>query len=294
MNNIQSKYYRSGVTGVNYLIINRSMYTHSELLPDNTIRVIKCNIEEKEMNVIEKKKNDEEWKELDSNQIQHGVVIDLNDLGDRWEGSCVNGSTYGFGCLYNSDNRKIYSGFMYDGMKVCYGSEFYGDCGAVEYVGGFFQNCRHGYGKLYSKKNELVYEGEWCNNIPFKEKSIVINISFFQNDIHFGLEEILIGDNCISNMEYFKLIEYSSLKRLFIGNNCFQEVDEIVIDNCNELEGVYIGGNCMSGKNLIVDDDNMGILSIKNCMKLQLFSVNEGSLGNIINCFEFHSIICLQ
>ena len=82
MNNIQSKYYRSGVTGVNYLIINRSMYTHSELLPDNTIRVIKCNIEEKEMNVIEKKKNDEEWKELDSNQIQHGVVIDLSDVGD--------------------------------------------------------------------------------------------------------------------------------------------------------------------------------------------------------------------
>ena len=155
MNNIQSIYYRSGVTGVNYLIINRSMYTHSELLPDNTIRVIKCNIEEKEMNVIEKKKNDEEWKELDSNQIQHGVVIDLNDLGDRWEGSCVNGSTYGFGCLYNSDNRKIYSGFMYDGMKVCYGSEFYGDCGAVEYIGGFFQNCRHGYGKLYSKKNAI-------------------------------------------------------------------------------------------------------------------------------------------
>ena len=108
MNNIQSKYYRSGVTGVNYLIINRSVYTHSELLPNNTIRVIECNIEEKEMNVHEKKKNDEEWKELDSNQIQHGVIIDLSDLGDRWEGSCVNGSTFGFGCLYNSDNRKIY------------------------------------------------------------------------------------------------------------------------------------------------------------------------------------------
>ena len=132
MNNIQSKYYRSGVTGVNYLIINRSVYTHSELLPDNTIRVIKCNIEEKEMNVIEKKKNDEEWKELDSNHIQHGVVIDLNDLGDRWEGSCVNGSTYGFGYLYNSDNRIIYSGFMYNGMKVCYGSEFYGGEGIVK------------------------------------------------------------------------------------------------------------------------------------------------------------------
>ena len=178
-------------------------------------------------------------------------------------------------------------------MKVCYGNEFYGDCDVVEYIGGFFQNCRHGYGKLYSKKNELVYEGEWCNNIPLNEKSIVINISFFQNDIHFGLEEITIGDNCISNIEYFKLIEYSSLKRLFIGNNCFQEVDEIVIDNCNELEGVYIGSNCMSGKNLIVDIDSMGILCIKNCMKLQLFSVNEGSFGNIINCFEFQSIICL-
>ena len=121
MNNIQSKYYRSGVTGVNYLIINRSVYTHSELLLNNTIRVIECNIDDKEMNVHEKKKNDEKWKELDSNHIQHGVVIDLNDLGDRWEGSCVNGSTYGFGCLYNSDKRKIYSGFMDDGMKVFYG-----------------------------------------------------------------------------------------------------------------------------------------------------------------------------
>ena len=69
MNNIQSKYYRSGVTGVNYLIINRSVYTHSELLPNNTTRVIKCNINDKEMNVHEKKKNDEEWATITSNTV---------------------------------------------------------------------------------------------------------------------------------------------------------------------------------------------------------------------------------
>ena len=50
---------------------------------------------------------------------------------------------------------------MFNGMKVCYGSEFYGDCNSVAYIGGFYKNMRYGYGLLYDKTKELIYEGGW-------------------------------------------------------------------------------------------------------------------------------------
>ena len=192
MNNVQCTYYRSDVTGVNYLVIDNSSYSHSELLENNTIRVIECDMKGKWMKVKERKKNCIEWEEMDLNQIQHGVIIDLSDVGDRWEGGCVNGLPFGYGCMYNSKNIVLYRGFVFDGMKVCYGSVFYDDCGIAEYVGGFYQNNRFGYGKLYSKKSELLYEGEWNDNNPITDKCACIEKQFLQNQMHFGLEEVTI------------------------------------------------------------------------------------------------------
>ena len=45
--------------------------------------------------------------------------------------------------------------------------------GTIEYVGDYYKNTRNGNGKLYDKKNECIYDGEWSNNSPLKERSIV-------------------------------------------------------------------------------------------------------------------------
>ena len=127
------------------------------------------------MKVRERREESEEWNEIDLSGLKHHDVIDLNEKGDRWEGDTLNGNPYGYGCLYNSENQLIYSGFIFEGLKVCYGTELYGDVGIVEYEGDFYKGNRYGNGKLYDKKNELIYEGKWYMNNPLELYSLRVD-----------------------------------------------------------------------------------------------------------------------
>ena len=149
MSGEECKYYRFGYSGCNFLSVNRSVYTQSELLPNGIIREIECDKNDKWMKVRERKEENEEWSEIDLSGLKRGITIDLNDNGDRWEGDSLNGSPFGYGCIYNSENQLIYSGFIFDGLKVCYGTELYGDVGLVEYEGDFYKGMRFGNGKLH-------------------------------------------------------------------------------------------------------------------------------------------------
>ena len=62
-----------------------------------------------------------------------------------------------------------------------------------------------GFGRLYDKKNELTYEGEWCNDNPMGKKSERIEGKLKEEDIHLSLEEIMIN-GCFDNIERFWLI----------------------------------------------------------------------------------------
>ena len=42
--------------------------------------------------------------------IQHNQVLDLNDDGERWEGDVLRDQPYGWGVLYDSENRRSYEG----------------------------------------------------------------------------------------------------------------------------------------------------------------------------------------
>ena len=91
---------------------------------------------------------------------------------------------------------------MIGGVKVCYGSVFYEDIGIIEYEGGYYRNKRFGFGRLYDKKNELTYEGKWCNDNPMEKKSERIEGKLKEEDIHLSLEEIMIN-GCFDNIERF-------------------------------------------------------------------------------------------
>ena len=43
--------------------------------------------------------------------IEHDQVLDLNDEGARWEGDVLDNQPYGWGVLYDSENRMVYEGF---------------------------------------------------------------------------------------------------------------------------------------------------------------------------------------
>ena len=61
----------------------------------------------------------------DVNGIEHNQVLDLNDDGERWEGDVLDNQPYGWGVLYDSENRMAYEGFRIGDVNVCYGTQYY-------------------------------------------------------------------------------------------------------------------------------------------------------------------------
>ena len=125
-------------------------------------------------------------------------------------------------------------------MKVCYGMEMYGDICIVEYEGGFYKGKRYGNGKLYDKKNVLIYEGEWANNNPFELYSLRIENELKEEDIHYDLEELEIGENCCNELKCFELIGFDQLSKLILKENSLKNLNSLVISNNNELKIIEI------------------------------------------------------
>ena len=108
---------------------------------------------------------------LTSNHVQmiarYSGCLDLNPNGRRWEGGVRNEKPFGWGVLYDEEGRKEYEGFMMDGLKTCYGIEYYSDIGRVKYDGCFCDDNRFGKGTLYSRSGSIDYEGLWMKNQPY-------------------------------------------------------------------------------------------------------------------------------
>ena len=102
----------------------------------------------------------------DVSGIQHAQVLDLRDDGARWEGDVLNNKPYGWGVLYDSENRKMYEGFRVGDVNVCYGRSYYPENQKVEYEGELCEGKRMGAGVLYDRNEEVIHEGEWVNNRP--------------------------------------------------------------------------------------------------------------------------------
>ena len=274
MSRRQQFYYPNGSLGHCYLSISNTLYSHSQLLSDGKIQLIECDIKEKWMKVKTKSESNSDWDELNLDALQKGVTIDLSGKGDRWEGDSLNGVPFGYGCIYDDENRLVYKGFVYEGKKVCYGTEFYGDVGFVEYEGGFYNGTRYGCGRLNNKKNELIYEGEWYMNNPIELSKVEINEELKQIDIHFDIEELSINNSCTSELKHFLLIGFGKLKRLYLGRECFRPMEVFHIENCNELIDVRLGDD--NNRNDYDDDEHNKhddtadrLFVIKNCELLK-------------------------
>ena len=168
MNHSTNIIYPASILGDKYLSIHKSHYYHSDLLPNNTIQIIECDTQDNSMIVKTRMKSNPFGTETDLSELCKHDIIDLSENGERWEGTSLKGQPFGYGCIYNENNQLIYAGFMFEGMKVCCGKNFYGDCGFEEYMGCFYKNMRHGYGKLSDKKKEEIEKytaiGKECNN----------------------------------------------------------------------------------------------------------------------------------
>ena len=294
MDAIIERFYACGYSGVDFLSVKGSIISHSEYLENGCIRLIECDKEEKSMMVNEKRENDKEWNEINMDGYKQGIVIDLSDKGDRWEGDSLNNSPFGYGCIYNSENQLVYKGFIYEGMKVCFGSEFYEDAGIIEYEGEYYKNMRYGYGRLYDKKNELIYEGDWYNNNqPIELTKLTVCKEMKENDISFGVKELIIEDEYKGKSSNFILHSYPHLKSLHIGRNCFSNVSVFEISNCVELEEVFIGKCSFNriNKDSKENKNENSIFRITDCLKLKKIVFELESFGDYCGGFELKSNI---
>ena len=283
MNNNQ--HYSIGLSGKEYLTINNGVYTHSEIMEDGCTRIIECNSVDKGMKVMRSNKDLSEWTEMDLKELKRSDIIDISENGERWEGDSFNGLPVGYGCIYSTENHLVYNGFMIGSTKIGFGTIFYEDVGIVEYSGSFYQNKRFGYGKLYDKKNNLSYQGEWVNDKPFELENIRMDNELKEENIHFGIRELIIEDDCESDIQCFKVKNLNHLDKLIIGNKCaFSDVCEFVIENCDKLTEVNIGFGCFTCK-------CNGNFVIENCKKLNQLTVKRMSFNNFKGELLLNSII---
>ncbi|KAK8820246.1 hypothetical protein WA577_006312, partial [Blastocystis sp. JDR] len=176
--------------------------------------------------------------------VEHNRVLDLSDDGDRWDGDVMWNQPFGWGVLYDSENRKAYEGFRIGDMNVCYGARYYSDIQKVEYEGEWYEGVRSGHGIQYNRSGEVMYDGYWMNNkhmqtsVFMKERKLFHNFittlkiegpwtkkeclskSFFS--MLPDLEVLITGDLCFNNQIDLTIMGMNNLKRIVIGNKCFK------------------------------------------------------------------------
>ena len=212
-------------------------------------------------------------------EIEHNRVLDLNDEGERWEGDVLSNEPYGWGVLYDSENRRVYEGFRIDDANVCYGRSFYSENQKVEYEGGICGGMRWGRGIQYDRTGNTVFEGEWMNNEPLS-KRVVVNEE--NQLLHNHIEELIVENNSCNRKEWtaLDLSFMSKLRLLKVGDECFENVKEVKLIELNRLERVVIGKNSFTKhkNDFPVFINTSRHFCLNNCWRLREL---------MIGCFSF-------
>ena len=249
----------------------------------DTIKLI-CEISKTTMEMISNPLEARKRIKLD---IKSNCIIDLNDNGERWEGSSFNSLPFGFGRIYSSENVLKYQGYMFCGRKIVFGEEYYEDSKTLEYKGSFMCNRRHGRGKLYDKGGLLVAEGFW----HFGESATQLIIPPKCNNIRFFtdcVKELIINNECFCDLNSFHIRNNWILEKLNVGDNCFECAKEFMIDNCTELKSIRIGNHSFTNSAYL-----KGQFFIQNCPKLEAIEIGNYSLTYCCEQLELKSSLSI-
>ena len=217
--------------------------------------------------------------------IEHNQVLDLNDDGERWEGDVLHDQPYGWGVLYDSENRMVYEGFRLKDVNVCYGRSYYPDNGVIEYEGIIFEGKRWGRGVLYDRSGKTVFDGEWMNDEQLNKRVTLKEENQF---IPSCIEELIVSNYRCNGEEWIVLdLSFMSHLRLFqMGDNCFEEVKEVKLIGLSQLEKVVIGENCFT-KSFIPWISTMTPdrhFYLKNCERLRELKIGRRSFSYYAVC----------
>ena len=232
-------------------------------------RVIEADVESRELLRV----NGE-----DVNGIEHNQLLDLNDDGERWEGDVLNNKPYGWGVLYDSENRMTYEGFRIGEVNVCYGRSYYPDIQKVEYEGEICEGKRWGRGVQYDRTGKIVIDGEWMNDVDLEGRIEIIDNN---SNLHNHIEELVVSSNCCNGKKWsvidFTIIPH--LREIRVGDKCFDSVNEFKLIGLNELERVVIGKSFNYAGN-----HPIRVFYVKDCGKLKELKLGTASFCNYNMC----------
>ena len=217
---------------------------------------LECDIETKKMKASQSKDNVHFVSLPDEEICRNGRIV-ISDDGSRWEGDCYNNQPFGFGSFYDGEGSRIYSGFMFEGKKVGFGTEYFADIYKVDYCGNFINNKRHGWGTTYNRNGQKLYEGEWKYGINQFSSCIVGKDKKDFEMINLSVNELIIEDNCFDSVKSLGAIVIDNIELLqyiLIGKNNFSKAWSFTVRNCKELCLVSIEDGAFSYvKNVIVE-----------------------------------------
>ena len=215
--------------------------------------------------------------------IEHNQVLDMSDDGERWESDVLDNAPYGWGVLYDSENRMVYEGFRIGEVNVCYGTRYYSDLGVIEYEGEWCEGKRWGRGIQYDRKGNTVFEGEWMNDEQLI-KQVVLNDE--NPSLHNRIEELIVSNNSCNGKEWsaLDLSFMPNLRLLQVGNECFENVKEVKLIGLNQLESVLIGENSFTKEKNYWGYDPNRHLYLKNCERLKELKIGCYSFSDYTVC----------
>ena len=201
------KTYNIGLLGKEKLICEgEDIYCYTTYCNEDVM--LMCDKNEKIMKMKVRGGNEREYKEFGNEKIEKEVKKVLDEDGSRWEGDWLNEKPFGFGSVYDGEGNRMYSGFMFEGKKIGFGTEFFSDNHKVDYCGNFMNDLRHGWGTTYDRNCQKLYEGDWrCGKNDFEDEKIVIKN---ENDclrIHDLIKELEIGEHCLNGWKGDLVIE---------------------------------------------------------------------------------------
>ena len=218
----------------------------------------------------------------DVSGIEHNVVLEMKEKGERWEGDVLQNKPYGWGVLFDSENRKMYEGFRIGGMNVCYGTQYYPDIQKVEYEGEWCEGNRMGAGVLYDRNEVVIHEGEWVNNRPLLTR---VEMTDKNPVLHNRIEELIVKDNSCNGKEWksLDLSLLSKLRKLRIGDECFDKVERVKLNGLRELESVVVGDNSFG-----LENEKVTSFEMKDCKRVKELIIGKKSF-NIFGKFSLEN-----
>ncbi len=216
--------------------------------------------------------------------IEHAKVLDLSDDGERWEGDVLDNLPYGWGVLYDSENRRVYEGFRMGEVNVCYGRSYYSEVGVIEYEGEICEGKRWGRGIQFDRNGNSMLGGEWMNDDNQIEKRVVLNEE--NQFLHSHIEELIVENNSCNGREWaaLDLRFISHLRLLEVGVDCFENVNEVKLVGLSKLERVVIGINCFTKKKNEWGNESNRHFYLKDCERVKELKIGRYSFSDYSVC----------